>query len=684
MIEIDGKARGLSQAEINEIKQNYKEFASACLKDLKEKGLDGKDIVKTWSEISSFLWSNFTYRSTGFLSEAFDFSSGKFIDCDTSAFFVADIFRQLGISEISVVMLPQHAILNIGGKYGGYYIETTADTTKKDISMSYYHFEYVGNRYGTSGNMVPFSENIAYLLSGRQYDRDEKYDKAIEDFTRAINACPGFKDAYSSRASAYSALGKHELAIADYEKAAAIDPSPMDGFDLSLLATEYIEIKDYKRAAGAYTRSISLYDGASDRFHRAEIFITIGKYDDAISDLSKAIELGGLGNYVYAKRAETYIAAKKYGMALADYSKLIELDPNNAANYLDRSKLHALLKDYDKAIADVSKAMEIDKGDGYPPELLYEMRAKLFFKAKKFEQAALDYGKVNEMLLKGGYKHTAAWDLSTSGDLYMLAGNPSLALKQYIKAISLADKKYLDENNAGLHTKCGNACMALKDHGMAAKHYKMAKDLTYFATQKAEFCLLLGKAYESAGKKKEAQAQFRESEKHWERQLQAMVGNLEWMKEVRKNPGMEDIVPHNAGEDYRTDVSGKRFSENYCGSGYARLQLKDYANAMIDYENAVKADRNNANGYFGLGLAHLALGQPAKAVEAFSAAIAREPKNAGAHFQRAEAYAAMGKFVHATVNYKMAYGLYTDLSLFLDAGAALKKAEECGSKPNRR
>ena len=51
------------------------------------------------------------------------------------------------------------------------------------------------------------------------------------------------------------------------------------------------------------------------------------RYDEALADYSRAIELDPEEAWVIASRGETYRAMGRYDQALADYDRAIELDP---------------------------------------------------------------------------------------------------------------------------------------------------------------------------------------------------------------------------------------------------------------------------------------------------------------------------------------------------------------------
>jgi len=62
----------------------------------------------------------------------------------------------------------------------------------------------------------------------------------------------------------------------------------------------------------------------------------------------------------YFKRAMYYNQEGKYDKAIKDFTKLIEIDPNNPYSYIDRALCYKELGLYDKAIADLNKAIEIN------------------------------------------------------------------------------------------------------------------------------------------------------------------------------------------------------------------------------------------------------------------------------------------------------------------------------------
>ncbi|GHV79053.1 hypothetical protein AGMMS49944_08440 [Spirochaetia bacterium] len=96
----------------------------------------------------------------------------------------------------------------------------------------------------------------AYYDSGNGYYNRGEYEKAIEDYTRAINIDPNLAYAYCNRGNAYGENGDYEKAIADYTRAINIDPE--------------------------YTLAY---------INRGEVYTHQGEYDSAIDDYIQALRL---------------------------------------------------------------------------------------------------------------------------------------------------------------------------------------------------------------------------------------------------------------------------------------------------------------------------------------------------------------------------------------------------------
>ena len=86
------------------------------------------------------------------------------------------------------------------------------ETTKVKVKKAYYN-DFVRL----------FAE--AYNNRGDAYYSKGQYDRAIEDYNKAIALDPNYADAYYNRGVAYAKKGQYDRAIEDYNKAIALDPN---------------------------------------------------------------------------------------------------------------------------------------------------------------------------------------------------------------------------------------------------------------------------------------------------------------------------------------------------------------------------------------------------------------------------------------------------------------------------
>jgi tetratricopeptide (TPR) repeat protein len=124
-------------------------------------------------------------------------------------------------------------------------------------------------------------------------------DKALGDFTKAIELNPKRSAFYKSRGDAYDASGKPRLAIADYSKALELDPSDFDA-----------------------------------RRSRARVYAAIGEnasaqsdYDHVIAGLTKSIEANPRNQYAYYHRGLVYKERGEHDRAIADLERALSIDP---------------------------------------------------------------------------------------------------------------------------------------------------------------------------------------------------------------------------------------------------------------------------------------------------------------------------------------------------------------------
>ena len=170
-------------------------------------------------------------------------------------------------------------------------------------------------------------KSAAYNNRGLAYDSKGDYDRALEDFSKAIELEPDYADSYNNCGVIYSRKGDYDRALEDFSKAIELEP-------------------DY---ANAYNNRGATYEKNGD-------------YDRALEDCSKAIELKPDYADAYYNRGVVYYRKGDYDRALEDCSKAIELKPDYASAYIGRGFTYFRKNDYDNSFADFSEATKLNPG----------------------------------------------------------------------------------------------------------------------------------------------------------------------------------------------------------------------------------------------------------------------------------------------------------------------------------
>src|SRR5262249_7556476 len=102
-------------------------------------------------------------------------------------------------------------------------------------------------------------------------------------------------------------------------------------------------------------------------------------------------------------------------------------------------------------------------------------------------------------------------------------------------------------------------------------------------------------------------------------------------------------------------TSGARLAK-----GIEALELAEFEDAIVLFEQAVVADASDPNAWFYLGLCYLETGRADLAIEALSRAIAADPSYADAHYLLGTAHGAAGQIDLAAESYRRALAIQPD------------------------
>ncbi|MBQ7949517.1 MAG: tetratricopeptide repeat protein [Alphaproteobacteria bacterium] len=133
---------------------------------------------------------------------------------------------------------------------------------------------------------------------------------------------------------------------------------------------------------------------AEDYYKSGEQKLVAGNIEEAIADLTTAIDSDAATVSTYTLRGEAYMQMGDYRNAMADFDKAIEMDPMYSVAYYDRSLLNTRLEDYNAALIDINNAMAVEVKN--PSSVLasrdmYAKRGRLNLWLKNWEGAIADF-----------------------------------------------------------------------------------------------------------------------------------------------------------------------------------------------------------------------------------------------------------------------------------------------------
>lgn len=165
-----------------------------------------------------------------------------------------------------------------------------------------------------------------YLNRGLRYAYIKDKQRALSDYTKAIETDPDFPKPYNNRGSLYfEQFNDYDRALDDYNEAIEVDP-----------------------------KYVIAYNG------RAEVYSARGDYENAIADFNDALNLSPQYTLAYFNRSFTYIRMKDYAKALADANQAVRLEPRAWQPLWARGIAHFAGGKLDLAIADYNAAIQIN------------------------------------------------------------------------------------------------------------------------------------------------------------------------------------------------------------------------------------------------------------------------------------------------------------------------------------
>jgi len=191
-----------------------------------------------------------------------------------------------------------------------------------------------------------------YVTLGRIHDDLGKHDLALQEYQHALQLNPRDADALNGMAHAYEGAGRLSEAETTYKKAAALRPDYWDGYNT--LAFFYDRQGRYQDALAQYRHAAELTpDNAQIYSNIGATYINMGDpkvLPEAENALKKSIELSP--SYpAYANLGNLYLREKRYEESAAMTGKALEINDKNFQVWANLALAYGWLKQNDKAAA---------------------------------------------------------------------------------------------------------------------------------------------------------------------------------------------------------------------------------------------------------------------------------------------------------------------------------------------
>ncbi|MBQ4341228.1 MAG: tetratricopeptide repeat protein [Clostridia bacterium] len=205
---------------------------------------------------------------------------------------------------------------------------------------------------------------------------------------------------------------------------------------------------------------------AGDHLRRGNRAYDDGKFEEAMADYNRAIELKSDYAEAYNSRGCLYDDMGEREKAMADYNRAIELKSDYSFAYNNRGCLYDDMGEQEKAMADYNRAIELKPNDAD----VYNNRGCLYDDMGEQEKAMADYNRAIEL------KPDFAEAYNNCGNLYDDMGEKAKAMADYNRAIELKPDNAEAYNNRGiLYRKMGEQEKAMADFARAAELVKKKK-----------------------------------------------------------------------------------------------------------------------------------------------------------------------------------------------------------------
>ena len=213
---------------------------------------------------------------------------------------------------------------------------------------------------------------------------------ALEDFHEAVRRNPGDVVSWFQCGRLHAGRQEHLLAIDAFSAVLRLEPNNQEAYRQRGLC--YGLNNDAEKAIADQTKVIELApDDPWAYYYRANLHRLCNNFDLALCDYTAAIERNRNGNRglagAYRGRGMLFLHGQKFELALVDLSRALDLDPHDLAAQRVRGSVYLRNCDWNKALLDAESLIQHDAHD----RAALKLRGQAYMGLSEYQRAEEDF-----------------------------------------------------------------------------------------------------------------------------------------------------------------------------------------------------------------------------------------------------------------------------------------------------
>jgi len=302
-----------------------------------------------------------------------------------------------------------------------------------------------------------FLNDYNYFRSGRIYEQFRMFDRAEEEYLKALKINPENRYSLYGLATLYAKQKDYVKAEREFKMLLKIDPnSPIIHKDLGKL---YFTKNEYDKAEKEFKTVIRLNPkDAEAHYDLGSIYNLKGRLRDAAIEYQAALDSNPEDTKirvgVHFNMGSIYIKVKNYENAKKEFLSVIKIEPENTDAIFNLGRIYKILKEFENAEKSFKKFIELKPEDVSPHIELGELYAEM----KDYESAIKEFQTV--LKVKPGNLFSRIY----LGRIYMEKGDFNRAEEEFLKILSTSPNNIYAHINLGqLYTKKGDKKRAIEE-----------------------------------------------------------------------------------------------------------------------------------------------------------------------------------------------------------------------------